>query len=91
MLLPKDIIDNLYYYHSDYCKESNTDKITVVYQGWLFKKTKKFNFTRGSQISEDGQYTTYTMIDECNELINQLHNAMKENLKKDDYNDKNEE
>lgn len=92
MLLPKDIIDNLYYYHNDYFNEIKSDRITVVYQGWLFKKTKKFNFTRESKVSEDGKFTTYTMTGECNELNNQLHKAMKENLnKEDDYKGENKE
>ena len=87
MLLPKDIIEKLYYYHNDYNSGLCYDTITVVYQGWLFKKTKKFKFTRQSKASDDGKYTTYTMTDECHELLTQLHNTMKENLKKDDLDD----
>ncbi len=92
MLLPKDIIDNLYYYHVDYYRGIETDKITVVYQGWFFKKTKKFGFTRESRASKDGKFTTHTMVDECLELITQLHDVMKENLKEENLKeDENEE
>ena len=89
MLLPKDIIEKLYYYHVDYYNGICTDKITVVYQGWLFKKTKKFNFTRQSKASKDGKFTTHTMTDECHELITQLHDVMKENLKEENLKEEN--
>ena len=83
MLLPKDILDKLYYYHYDYYCTS-TDRVKVVYQGWLFKKTKIFEFKRTPGLSEDCKYTTYTMTYECQELINQLHDVMEKNLKEDE-------
>lgn len=83
MLLPNDMLDKLYYYHHD-TKSGNysmTDIVTVVYQGWLWKTSKTFNFKRRQTINTEKAGTIYTQTDECFELINQLHDKMEQKVK----------
>ena len=80
MLLPPEILDTLCYYHHDVNeKDGMTDIVTVTTQGWLFKHSKKFEFRRSKSWPNEG-YVTYTMVDECSELLDQLKKRMRDKV-----------
>jgi len=80
MLLPPDMLDKLHYYHHD-IKEGcivRDDIVTIEYQGWIFKKTKKFKFRRRCKFHTNTATFVYSMADECQELLTQLNKKMRE-------------
>ena len=77
MLLPLDILKKMYYYyHNTELRHGEmTDKIEIVYQGWVFKKTLKFDFRRNEKRDEEYRQLFF-VADECTELLDQLKTEM---------------
>ncbi len=74
------MLNKLYYYHHNTKTNFSymEDIVTVVYQGWFWKKSKIFKFKRRQSRNTENAGTIYTQTDECFELIQQLHTRMQE-------------